>query len=129
MNDVVEVVPEPQVETKKEEKIVQQAEPVKEVKSAPKTEVKEVKKQPVQEMWHAQLFSSTDKVKVEKTWKTILSKHKGLLSDMPMHIVKADIAGKGTFYRLQVGDFTTKDRAANLCAKLKKQKQDCVPAK
>ena len=46
---------------KKEEKIVQQAEPVKEVKSTPKTEVKEVKKQPVQEMWHAQLFSSTDK--------------------------------------------------------------------
>ncbi len=91
--------------------------------SAPESE------KPAPEIWHAQLFSSTDKVKVERIWKKILAKHKGLLSNMPMNIVKADIPGKGTFYRLQVGDFTTKDRAANLCTKLKKQKQDCVPAK
>ena len=95
-----------------------------------KVEVKEEPK-PVapKEVWHAQLFSSTDKAKVEKTWKTILAKHKGLLSDMPMNIVQAQIAGKGTFYRLQVGDFSTKERATNLCTKLKAQKQDCIPAK
>ena len=72
---------------------------------------------------------SLNKAKVEKTWKTILAKHKGLLSDMPMNIVQAQIAGKGTFYRLQVGDFSTKERATNLCTKLKAQKQDCIPAK
>ena len=95
-----------------------------------KVEVKEAPKPATpKEVWHAQLFSSTDKAKVEKTWKTISAKHKGLLSDMPMNIVRAEIAGKGTFYRLQVGDFSTKERAANLCAKLKKQKQDCIPAK
>ena len=37
--------------------------------------------------------------------------------------------GKGTFYRLKVGAFSTKTRAANLCAKLKKQKQECFPVK
>lgn len=95
-----------------------------------KVEVKEAPKPATpKEVWHAQLFSSTDKAKVEKTWQTILAKHKGLLSDMPMNIVRAEIAGKGTFYRLQVGDFSTKERAANLCAKLKAQKQDCIPAK
>lgn len=126
--DVEEVVvPEPvkqeiKVEVKKEIKEVPKAEPKKEVK----TETKSVL---ASEMWHAQLFSSTDKAKVEKTWKTILAKHKGLLSDMPMNIVEAKISGKGTFYRLQVGEFSSKDRAANLCAKLKKQKQDCIPAK
>ena len=109
------------VETKKAE--VKPTEPKKvEVKEAPKPATPK-------EVWHAQLFSSTDKAKVEKTWKTISAKHKGLLSDMPMNIVRAEIAGKGTFYRLQVGDFSTKERAANLCAKLKKQKQDCIPAK
>ena len=48
---------------------------------------------------------------------------------MPMNIVEAKISGKGTFYRLQVGEFNSKDRATNLCVKLKKQKQDCIPAK
>ena len=76
-----------------------------------------------------QLFSSTDKAKVEKEWQAISKKQKALVSDMPMQIVKADIAGKGTFYRLQVGAFETRQMAANLCAKLKKQKQDCIPAK
>ncbi|MBE6446588.1 MAG: SPOR domain-containing protein [Alphaproteobacteria bacterium] len=109
------------VEPKKAE--VKPTEPKKvEVKEAPKPATPK-------EVWHAQLFSSTDKAKVEKTWKTISAKHKGLLSDMPMNIVRAEIAGKGTFYRLQVGDFSTKERAANLCAKLKAQKQDCIPAK
>lgn len=95
-----------------------------------KVEVKEAPKPATpKEVWHAQLFSSTDKAKVEKTWQTISAKHKGLLSDMPMNIVRAEIAGKGTFYRLQVGDFSTKERASNLCAKLKAKKQDCIPAK
>ena len=124
--------PAPKLEPQKEEKVISKSKPQKEVKTEtkpePKKEVKQMA-QPAQEVWHAQLFSSTDKAKVERTWKTILAKHKGLLSDMPMNIAKADIAGKGTFYRLQVGDFTSKDRAANLCAKLKKQKQDCIPAK
>lgn len=109
------------VEPKKAE--VKPTEPKKvEVKEAPKPATPK-------EVWHAQLFSSTDKAKVEKTWKTISAKHKGLLSDMPMNIVRAEIAGKGTFYRLQVGDFSTKERASNLCAKLKAKKQDCIPAK
>lgn len=109
------------VEPKKAE--VKPTEPKKvEVKEAPKPATPK-------EVWHAQLFSSTDKAKVEKTWQTISAKHKGLLSDMPMNIVRAEIAGKGTFYRLQVGDFSTKERASNLCAKLKAKKQDCIPAK
>ena len=120
----------PVVETKQEEKQPVKTEPVKEVKTeTPKVAKVETKPVAPVEVWHAQLFSSTDKAKVEKTWKTILAKHKGLLSNMPMNIVEAKISGKGTFYRLQVGEFNSKDRAANLCVKLKKQKQDCIPAK
>ena len=79
--------------------------------------------------WKVQLFSSTDKAKVEKEWKLISKKQKALVSDMPMQIVPAKIPGKGTFYRLQIGAFETRQMASNLCAKLKKQKQECIPAK
>ena len=48
---------------------------------------------------------------------------------MSHEIVSANIAGKGTFYRLQVGRFKTRDQAAALCSKLKAKKQECVPVK
>lgn len=81
------------------------------------------------EGWAAQLMSSSNKQTVEKAWPTILSKNKALLSNMSHQITKADIPGKGTFYRLRVGNFKTRDMAAALCVKLKAQKQDCIPAK
>lgn len=81
------------------------------------------------EMWRAQLLSSSSKSKVDTAWKGILKKHSALLSDMPYQIVPVKIAGKGTFYRLQVGEFTSKEMVLNLCAKLKKKKQDCIPVK
>lgn len=79
--------------------------------------------------WKVQLFSSNNKSAVETAWKRILSKHKALLSDMSYKIESAKITGKGTFYRLKVGQFASRDMAAALCDKLKAQKQDCVPAK
>ena len=103
-----------------------------EVKISEKMETKKVEKSKAEVKkgeWKVQLYSSTDKAKVEKQWQVISKKQKALVSDMPMGIVPAKIAGKGTFYRLQVGAFETREMAANLCAKLKKQKQDCIPAK
>ncbi|MBR4931514.1 MAG: SPOR domain-containing protein [Alphaproteobacteria bacterium] len=79
--------------------------------------------------WKVQLFSSNNKSAVETAWKRILFKHKALLSDMSYKIESAKITGKGTFYRLKVGQFASRDMAAALCDKLKAQKQDCVPAK
>lgn len=114
-----------------EEKIIVQEEKI-EVKEPVKVEPKKTEqtKAKVQKgEWKVQLFSSTDKVKVEKQWKTISQKQKALVSNMPMQIVPAEIPGKGTFYRLKVGAFETREMANALCAKLKKQKQDCIPSK
>lgn len=83
---------------------------------------------PVKGKWSAQLLSGTKKDAVEKAWPQILAKHKALLSDMSYAIIKADIPGKGTYYRLRVGNFQTRDQANALCKKLKARKQDCVPA-
>ncbi len=79
--------------------------------------------------WRVQLLSSSNKASVEKAWPTILKKNKALLSDMSHDIVSAKIAGKGTFYRLQVGQFSSRTMAAGLCSKLKTRKQECVPVK
>lgn len=98
-------------------------------KPTPEIKVPEIKPEVKKGEWKVQLFSSTDKKKVEKQWQIISKKHRGLVSDMPMQIVPAKIAGKGTFYRLQLGAFETRQMASNLCVKLKKQKQDCIPAK
>ena len=138
-------VQEPEVIEKVEVKVVQASEPleIKEELSPIKAEEIVLPKQEKVETkvpekvkieapkgeWKVQLFSSADKAKVEKQWQVISQKQKALVSDMPMQIVLAQIAGKGTFYRLQVGAFETREMAANLCAKLKKQKQDCIPAK
>lgn len=117
--------PEEIVEPKTEEKIpeqpaVKKAETKKEIKKeAPKGGV----------IWRAQLLSSASKAKVESTWKQISKKQASLLSDMPYQIVSATIPGKGTFWRLQVGEFSSQEVAQNLCAKLKKKKQDCIPVK
>lgn len=80
-------------------------------------------------IWRAQLFASNNKAAVEKAWKRILNTHKSLLSDMSYEIEPAQIKGKGTFYRLKVGQFASREMAASLCTKLKAKKQDCVPAK
>jgi len=81
------------------------------------------------ENWRIQLMSSPKKATVEKAWADISKKQKALLSNMSHNIVTAEIAGKGTFYRLQAGHFASRDQAAALCTKLKAQKQDCVPVK
>ena len=106
-------------------------EPVK-IKTEAPVKKQEAKKDSIKETvqnWRIQLMSSPKKQTVEKAWKEISQKHRALLSNMSHTIISAEIAGKGTFYRLQAGRFATRDQAAALCLKLKAQKQDCVPVK
>ena len=114
----------------------EEAEPKKEVLPLPE---KKVEKKPVvtkkgttpakkeNGKWRIQLYSTPKKAMAEKTWTDVSQKQKALLSDMPHYVVAAEIAGKGTFYRLQAGQFSSKEQATALCAKLKAQKQDCIP--
>jgi len=110
--------------------------PAPEEASAPQIKQEPVSPEPSQKpakaaavVWRAQLLSSSSKEKVESSWKEISKKNASLLSDMPYQIISATISGKGTFWRLQVGEFATKEMALNLCSKLKKKKQDCIPVK
>lgn len=114
------------------------------VKATSKTTTQKTQKQPVKktetqsktttaktttENWSVQLMSSTNKATVQSAWPTLQKKHSALLSGLSHTIVEANIPGKGTYYRLRVGKFASREQAANLCTKLKQRKQDCVPAK
>ena len=124
--------PKLQVQPKQEEVIDQK--PKKEVITlAPVTlpeSATKVEKVPFQEgVWRVQLFASNNKEAVEKAWKRIETTHNKLLSNMSYLIKKVEIKGKGAFYRLQVGQFPTREMADGLCSKLKAKKQDCIPIK
>ena len=124
VEEIKEIVQEGEVAVPEKEEIKPEPEKIEEI--AP---VKEEKKVENKVVWRAQLLSSASKAKVESSWKQISQKQKALLSDMPYQIISATIPGKGTFWRLQVGEFATKEMVVNLCAKLKKKKQECIPVK
>ena len=62
--------------------------------------------------------------KVEE--KTLNSKFKSMLSDVSHRVQDVKVEDKGTYFRLQVGAFSNRDSANQLCNDLKAQKQDCL---
>ena len=79
--------------------------------------------------WTVQLMSSKEKSKVENAWTRIYAKNKDVLFGLKYTILSVDIPRKGTFYRLRVGSFKTRSEASEICKKLKKTGQDCIPAR
>ena len=113
-------------EVPEKESLVQKEPPLPEKtvqKAAQKTAPVETKAD--KKMWHVQLISLPSKTGAEKAWPQILKAHSALLSGLPHDVVSAEIKGKGTFYRLRVGSFKTRNEAKSLCDKLKARKQDC----
>lgn len=127
--NVQKAVKQPAVQPapKKEVMTLPKALPKKETVPAVAQKKKETAKE--EGVWHAQLLSSSNKERVEKEWPVILAKNKDLLSNMSYEIKDVNIQGRGVFYRLYVGHFKTREMAANLCQKLKANKQNCVPQK
>lgn len=79
--------------------------------------------------WSVQLISLPSKAAAEKSWPIILKSHAVLLSGYTHRVVQVQIPNKGTYYRLVVGSFKTRNDAKALCDKLKARKQDCTVVK
>ncbi|HEX3673375.1 MAG TPA: SPOR domain-containing protein [Rhizomicrobium sp.] len=71
-------------------------------------------------------YKSEDEAK--SAWKSYQRKHP-MLGGYEPDVKQADLADKGTWYRLRVGAFPTKDAAAALCTRLKADGGDCLLAK
>jgi len=75
-----------------------------------------------------QLGAYKTEAEARKDWKVKVQKFNEL-SDKHDYIVKISIEGKGTFYRLQVGGFSSPKAAEKFCVNLVSENQACLLAK
>ena len=62
-------------------------------------------------------------------WTRIKSQYGDLIGTLKPDVRAVDLPDKGTWYRLRVGPFDTRQAAADLCEQLKARAQDCLVAK
>jgi len=61
-----------------------------------------------------------------REWQSIFSNNRIALTGEQVFIEEADIAGRGTYYRILIGPMNEKSAAQTLCDYLKKNEQKCV---
>jgi len=72
-----------------------------------------------------QLAARQRRSDAEAAARAVSARHSGILGGAKPFIVRADIAGKGTYYRVRVGPFRTKAQVNSICTQLKGRGQDC----
>jgi hypothetical protein len=73
-----------------------------------------------------QVSSQKSEADAKSSFKSLQGKYAGILGSRSASIHKAEIAGKGTFYRAMVGPFGTNDEATQFCVNLKSAGGQCV---
>ena len=66
-----------------------------------------------------QVSSQRSEADAQAAFRSVQSKYSSVLGDRQPVIRRADLTGKGTYYRAMVGPFTTRDQAIQLCSSLK----------
>lgn len=75
---------------------------------------------------YVQVSSQKTEADAKASFRSIQGKYGAVLGSRTASIHKADIAGKGTFYRAMVGPFGTNDEATQFCVNLKSAGGQCV---
>jgi hypothetical protein len=73
-----------------------------------------------------QVSSQKSEADAKASFRSLQGKYAGILGSRTAAIHKAEIAGKGTFYRAMVGPFGTNDEATQFCVNLKSAGGQCV---
>ncbi len=73
-----------------------------------------------------QVASQRSEADAQAAYRSIQSKYSGVIGSRQPVIKRAELAGKGTYFRAMVGPFTTRDQAIQLCSSLKSAGGDCV---
>ncbi len=77
--------------------------------------------------YRVQISSLPSETAIRKSWASIKRKHKDLLGNLPLIVERTVLsAGRGTYYRMQVGPLSSKSQAATLCTRLKQRKLSCL---
>lgn len=75
---------------------------------------------------YVQVSSQKSEADAKASFRALQSKYSGILGSRTASIHKADIAGKGTFYRAMVGPFGSGDEATQFCVNLKSAGGQCI---
>lgn len=75
--------------------------------------------------YRIQLAALRSEGEAQATWKRLQAKHRNFLGSHQPNIVKTDLGGLGTFYRVQLGPFADKAGSQQLCKDFKRGGLDC----
>ena len=78
--------------------------------------------------WSVQVSSQPSETGANKSLKDISRKYAGVIGERGAHIVKADVAGKGTFWRVRI-PAGSREEAVGLCGDLKSAGGSCFVTK
>ena len=77
-----------------------------------------------------QIAALTNKDSAIRYWHNLKKSHHNLVADLDYFISEANLGAKGTFYRLQIGNFRSQIEAENFCrqfiSQLKQSKTNCI---
>jgi cell division protein FtsN len=76
-----------------------------------------------------QVSSQKSQADAMSAWQTFQRKFSAVVGGLKPSIKKAEVGGRGTFYRVRVGPWASSTEATALCVKLKAAGGDCVVAR
>jgi len=79
--------------------------------------------------YRVQLASVSSDAVAKREWARLQKVYPDIFGDKTLVVEKKEIAGRGTFFRVQAGGYASLDEARSVCADLKAKKQGCLPVK
>ena len=79
--------------------------------------------------YQVQLAAVRDVSAAQTEWRRLQVRHKILLGNLKLSVVRADLGSKGIFYRLRAGPLINQSSAKKLCKDLAKVKVSCLVVK
>ena len=76
-----------------------------------------------------QLASVSSDAVARREWARLQKAYPDVFGDRTLVVEEKEIAGRGTFFRVQAGGYGSLDEARSVCAALKAKKQACLPVK
>jgi cell division septation protein DedD len=72
-----------------------------------------------------QIGAFTSEAFATAAWTTFRTRYGDVAANASENIQKVDLGAKGTWYRLRIGPYASKDAASGACAKLKSEGGNC----
>jgi len=76
--------------------------------------------------YHVQVSSQRSEADAQTAYRGIQAKYSAVLGSHSHVVQRADLGGKGVYYRAMVGPFGSREEAAQLCTSLKSAGGDCI---